>query len=371
MTLSDTAIIFSLSALCIQAAPATTGANHAPPRSHCLGGVYAQKPWHLSHEVRHLFQGLGKPWGPKTIGCEGSSATLLQRRGRASQALPKTDSEEESVLIDYVMGFFGPVQAEAIECEIPCRVMSSSDNSAKDKADVLVTFPILDLLPHNARHAISLAHNMEANRDDDEINAQKYEGTATYSLKSTVPWTYFNLRSFSELQDKRRLHPEQFAAFSNRKPRAVFVARDCLSQVRNYFITLLVEAGVPIDAISECKPKGTSGSWPTNVDGSDKIGALKKYRVYLALENTMEDGYVTEKIMDGYAAGNVNVYLGASNIGDYVPAGTFIDANVIEVHRAGGEEKAWANLRVIVQKIKDALNDEKAWTSYFEPLRKP
>merc|ERR1740129_1268743 len=133
----------------------------------------------------------------------------------------------------------------------------------------------------------------------------------------------------------------------------------------------LASVGVPIDSISSCKPQGTSKvGWPSGISRSDKHGALKKYRVYMALENVMERGYVTEKIIDGYAAGNVNVYLGASDISDYVPAGSFIDANNIEVGRAGGTEQARKNLLAIAQKIKDALNDEKTWTSYFEPFNK-
>jgi len=305
--------------------------------------------------------------------CSGSSATLLQRRGRTSQTLPKTDLDEEAVRIHYVYGFFGPVNAEAIECEIPCKVLGTFDEGALEKADVLVAFPVEEDVQHNERHAITLAHSMESLDGYGGENAWKYDGTATCDLKSTVPWTFFNSRNFIELQDKRRQHLEQFAAFGDRKPRAVFVARDCTyrAQGRNNFVTALVDAGVPIDSISDCKPSRTSGDWPADIDRSDKLGALKKYRVYLALENWMEAGYVTEKIMDGYAAGNVNVYLGASDVGDYVPAGSFIDASAVEAGRASGQANAEDNFRALVQKIKDALTDEKEWSSYFEPLDKP
>jgi len=183
-----------------------------------------------------------------------------------------------------------------------------------------------------------------------------------------VPWTYFNWRSFSNLQDKRKQQPEQFPGFRDRQPRAVFIAKNCGGRARNLLLSGLAEAGVPVDSISSCKPQGTKAGWPADVSTSDKQGALKKYRVYMALENVMEPGYVTEKIMDGYMAGSVNVYLGASDLVDYVPSDSFIDASGAiaadgTINREG--------LQTLALKIKAALDDELAWTNYFNAFKKP
>jgi len=59
----------------------------------------------------------------------------------------------------------------------------------------------------------------------------------------------------------------------------------------------------------------------------DKIATLSGYRFSLCFENTRFPGYVTEKIFDGFFAGTIPVYLGAPDIGDFVPAGTFVDAS--------------------------------------------
>jgi len=232
--------------------------------------------------------------GHTAVSCSGGSAALLQRRGSRFQALPKAESEEEAVLIHYVYGYFDPVQAEAIECEIPCRVTNSEDPTGKERADVLATYPILDPPPHNSRHAVSLAHSMEA-LSDDGSDYLKYDATATADVKSTVPWSYFNWWSFSELLDRRRQHAGQFSGFGDRQLRAVFVARDWSGQARNQLLTALAQAGVPIDSISGCHPEETDRvGWPADVPWSDKIGALKKYRVYMAMERATEPGYVTE-----------------------------------------------------------------------------
>jgi alpha(1,3/1,4) fucosyltransferase len=58
----------------------------------------------------------------------------------------------------------------------------------------------------------------------------------------------------------------------------------------------------------------------------DKIEVIKNYKFSLCYEN-MKDvrGYITEKIFDCFAAQNVPIYWGASNVTDYIPANCFID----------------------------------------------
>lgn len=58
----------------------------------------------------------------------------------------------------------------------------------------------------------------------------------------------------------------------------------------------------------------------------DKYHVLKKYKFSLCFENTKNiDGYITEKIFDCFHCGVVPVYLGASNVTDYIPSDCFID----------------------------------------------
>lgn len=59
---------------------------------------------------------------------------------------------------------------------------------------------------------------------------------------------------------------------------------------------------------------------------SDKIETIRKYKFSICYEN-MRDvrGYITEKIFDCFAAHNVPVYWGASNVEQYIPSDCFID----------------------------------------------
>jgi hypothetical protein len=59
---------------------------------------------------------------------------------------------------------------------------------------------------------------------------------------------------------------------------------------------------------------------------TSKRGVLEQYKFSVCYENVRDiPGYITEKIFDCFFAGCIPVYLGASNITDYIPQNTFID----------------------------------------------
>jgi hypothetical protein len=63
----------------------------------------------------------------------------------------------------------------------------------------------------------------------------------------------------------------------------------------------------------------------------NKIDTIKNYRFSICYENIHTiDGYVTEKIFDCFAAGNVPIYWGASNIDTYIPKNCFIDRHAFK-----------------------------------------
>lgn len=58
---------------------------------------------------------------------------------------------------------------------------------------------------------------------------------------------------------------------------------------------------------------------------ASKIDILGEYTFALCIENMAMHGWVTEKIFDCFFAGTIPVYLGAPDIGSYVPEECFID----------------------------------------------
>lgn len=69
-----------------------------------------------------------------------------------------------------------------------------------------------------------------------------------------------------------------------------------------------------IDAIAAYKPIAYGGAFRNNVGGrvASKEDFLRKYKFNLALENSILDGYVTEKIADAFVARTVPIYWGGA-----------------------------------------------------------
>jgi hypothetical protein len=57
----------------------------------------------------------------------------------------------------------------------------------------------------------------------------------------------------------------------------------------------------------------------------DKHTVISNYKFAICFENMSYPGYVTEKIIDCFRAGVIPIYLGAPDIGDFIPKASFID----------------------------------------------
>lgn len=68
-------------------------------------------------------------------------------------------------------------------------------------------------------------------------------------------------------------------------------------------------------AIKKLKPEGVE----------DKLEKISQYKYAICFENMTYEGYITEKIIDCFVAGVIPIYMGAPDIGDYIPKGAFID----------------------------------------------
>ena len=103
---------------------------------------------------------------------------------------------------------------------------------------------------------------------------------------------------------------------------------------REDLVVALMNASLPIDVYGRgCL--SNSGAPVTNMGTiktsrekrSKEEESFRKYKFHLALENSICDDYVTEKLYFALARGQVPIYLGAPNILDYAPAeDSFINA---------------------------------------------
>jgi len=67
---------------------------------------------------------------------------------------------------------------------------------------------------------------------------------------------------------------------------------------------------------------------PTPIE--DKISKMSNYKFAICFENGAYKGGVSEKIIDCFLSGVIPVYLGATNIEEFVPVDTFIDVRLFK-----------------------------------------
>ena len=102
-------------------------------------------------------------------------------------------------------------------------------------------------------------------------------------------------------------------------------------------------------------------SWRGQV--KSKAEVLQNSFFNFAYENTIADGYITEKIFDSFVNGCVPVYWGAPDIAEYIPSDCFIDRRNFSDHKdlllflKSIDHKCYLNYQA---NIKDFLSSEQA-----------
>lgn len=83
--------------------------------------------------------------------------------------------------------------------------------------------------------------------------------------------------------------------------------------------------------------RGLNYKAPNSYQGAceNKLECMKKYKYSICYENSLSDnGYITEKIFDSMFSGCIPIYLGASNITEFVPEELFIQRQDFETNEA-------------------------------------
>ena len=133
--------------------------------------------------------------------------------------------------------------------------------------------------------------------------------------------------------------PAQFrsrgAPFGKKRDSLLFAYTACHWQGRNKLFDELLPL-IQIDAVGRCKhntniidilPQCASLPRSGRTVWQESECLLHHYKFYLAIENTREPDYITEKLWQGLRAGAVPIYLGAHNVRDFLPdrAAVYID----------------------------------------------
>ncbi|WP_051525832.1 glycosyltransferase family 10 domain-containing protein [Butyrivibrio proteoclasticus] len=114
------------------------------------------------------------------------------------------------------------------------------------------------------------------------------------------------------------------------------------------------------EALSEYKKINSGGRFKNNIgvpEGvTDKYAFQRKHKFSICFENSSHPGYITEKLVQGFAAGTVPIYWGASDVAEY-----FNKNAMIIVDGKNGIDDA-------IKKVIEVDNDDEL---YFDMLEQP
>jgi len=199
-----------------------------------------------------------------------------------------------------------------------------------------------------------------------------YDGNSTTSPHASIPRSY--IQEF-KMQDVLPLVP-----FSQKLKAAAYVASTCHTgahsrPLREVLVSRL-EKHFRVDSLGKCHRTESTTNHPGMLaltsGGTDaetlrlKQKALTRYLFYFAFENTIEPGYVTEKVFDSLKAGAVPIYLGDSNacrkLLPHPKAAIFADDYIIS-----GRGQGLADMRVekLVKYLEYLASNETAYNEYL------
>ena len=114
--------------------------------------------------------------------------------------------------------------------------------------------------------------------------------------------------------------------FLSRKKFCNFVVSNDFSAERNAFF----------EEFSARRQIDSGGAYRNNVGGpvADKLAFQRQYRFSIAFENSRDPGYVTEKIVDAFAAGTVPIYWGDPLVKSEFNPASFLCADDYPSHAA-------------------------------------
>ncbi|CAG8802316.1 34168_t:CDS:1, partial [Racocetra persica] len=99
--------------------------------------------------------------------------------------------------------------------------------------------------------------------------------------------------------------------------------------------------------------EGATAYWASHMY-EVKLDTLLRYKFTLAFENSDCEGYVTEKVYDPFRVDSIPIYMGASDIDDYVPPHSIIKVTDFK------------NVEDLAKYIYEVANNQTLYNSYFE-----
>ena len=88
------------------------------------------------------------------------------------------------------------------------------------------------------------------------------------------------------------------------------------------------------------------------------LNVFNRYKFVFVCENSVADGYITEKIFNCLFARTIPIYYGSSNIRRYINRRAFIEVNIDNIHEMANQIQGATERMILEPKISETYDDE-------------
>lgn len=239
----------------------------------------------------------------------------------------------------YLCSYFPLATVTRTGCEIKCplttcRVFHKATPEQLQTAQIVVNHHGPVPKRHTAAQ-MTVFYSGESNISEGKKSRPEY--LAQYSHVVTFhtwrphhfTWTHRHLADFTLVAKTGRLRAPGDAPWRERRFAAVSFISRCGKGGRDVILKKLHSGGVTVHSFGKCvQNRWIDKEFPQCVAPGnrylEKLCVMSKYKFVVALENTQEEDYVTEKVYHGLFSGAVPLYDGAPNVVDFLPSGDAI-----------------------------------------------
>jgi hypothetical protein len=231
-------------------------------------------------------------------------------------------------------------------------------NIDKDKLNILICVENCPCHWHYEHY------NKYGNYGDEKIGIYFYNHIARCAFGEkymAIPVIYCQIRYFNKFY--KEIQPTSFTPFSQKKF-CIFVTNSFYrGDEKNTIKKFLIESGLgQCDSLDIYKGELHDKSCYHSVE---LLNILQRYKFVFVCENSLTNGYITEKIFNSFFARCVPIYNGSKETSEFIDKDSFINANNIdELHLLKDELVSLASneelfkKKIGANKINRGFNDE-------------
>ncbi len=276
--------------------------------------------------------------------CKSDSINFVMRKIRNESLIAGACGKRGKTLSVFIYKNdwrFLPTETEL--CSRTCKIVDSQDSS-----DIILWHVDSQKEPRNLKNTQTLiAFGLEPSINS--FSNPRVNFTSSFRFDSDIVYPYLGNRLYNAFESEEVPDEKTF----NHMKLAVFINSHCVD-FRDQFVKNLMKY-INIDSRGECLNNAPRipGSSP------ETIRRIKnQYKFYIAIENTYQQYYFSEKVFVGYLTNSIPVYYGAPEAKVFVPNESLIIIESLDVY----EE--------IAQRILKISTNYTMWKDMYESRRK-